>query len=359
MLKASDVTVLPIGFLEHQAPSSRADQRMRLEQMARTTGGQRTSPYSAEQLESVYDKIVEELAARYTLGYLSTNERADGHWRDVKIRVKRPDLKDFKIRDPIRLLVGALSRIQQVANPFEPPPRPPPPPHPTTASCPAPPPPTPPPPPLRVRARRASARAIGREHVRAARRHRLRQDVHDGAGHRAGEPADAGDGRTTRRWRRSSIRSSGASSPRTRSSTSSATTTTTSPRPTSRRPTLHREGSDDQRRDRSHAAVGDAVALRAPRRHHRRQRVVHLRPRLARGLLRDDAAARARPADRPRADPAQAGRDPVRAQRPRVRARRLPRPRRHRRGLSRRTRTRRCGSSCSATRSTSWSRSIR
>ena len=34
--------------------------------------------------------------------------------------------------------------------------------------------------------------------------------------------------------------------------------------------------------------------------HHRRQRVVHLRPRLARGLLRHDAAARARAADRPR-----------------------------------------------------------
>ena len=57
---------------------------------------------------------------------------------------------------------------------------------------------------------------------------------------------------------------------------------------------LHREGSDDQRRDRPHAAVGDAVALRAPRRHHRRQRVVHLRPRLAGGLLRHAAAARAR-----------------------------------------------------------------
>jgi Ca-activated chloride channel homolog len=98
MLKASDVTVYSIGFLEHQAPSSRADQRMRLEQMARTTGGTAHFPYSAEQLEAVYDKIVEELAARYTLGYLSTNERADGHWRDVKVRVKRPDLKDFKIR---------------------------------------------------------------------------------------------------------------------------------------------------------------------------------------------------------------------------------------------------------------------
>ena len=50
---------------------------------------------------------------------------------------------------------------------------------------------------------------------------------------------------------------------------------------------------------------------------------------------------------------AQARRDPVRAQRPRVRARHLPRARRHRRGLSRRTRTSACASGCSATRSTS------
>ena len=63
--------------------------------------------------------------------------------------------------------------------------------------------------------------------------------------------------------------------------------------------------------------------------------------------------------DRPRADPPQAGRDPVRAQRPRVQPRRLPRPRRHRRGRTRRTKTRRSASSCSATRSTSWCRSIR
>ena len=65
------------------------------------------------------------------------------------------------------------------------------------------------------------------------------------------------------------------------------------------------------------------------------------------------------PAHRSRPDPAEAGRDPVRAQRPRIRPRRLPRPRRHRRGAARRTRTRRSGSSSSATRSTSSSRSIR
>jgi Ca-activated chloride channel homolog len=98
MLKASDVTIYAVGFLEHQLASTRADQRMRLEQLARTTGGTAHFPYSADQLDAVYDKIVDELSARYTLGYTSTNERADGHWRDVKIRVKRPDLKDLKVR---------------------------------------------------------------------------------------------------------------------------------------------------------------------------------------------------------------------------------------------------------------------
>ena len=44
-------------------------------------------------------------------------------------------------------------------------------------------------------------------------------------------------------------------------------------------------------------------------------------------------AARKGPADGSRPDPPQAGRDPVRAQRPRVRARHVPRARRHHRGL--------------------------
>ncbi len=172
-----------------------------------------------------------------------------------------------------------------------------------------------------------------RQGAGAARRDRVGQDVHHGAVHRAREPADAGDGpqqdprrpalsgvppllpRQRRRVLRQLLRLLPARGLR------------------SDDRLLHREGSDDQRRDRPHAALGDALALRAPRRHHRRQRLVHLRSRLARGLLRDDAAARARPAHRARSGPPQAGRDSVRAQRPRVHPRRLPRARRHHRGL--------------------------
>jgi Ca-activated chloride channel family protein len=98
MLKVSDVTVYAIGFLEHQLASARMDQRMRLQQIAQMTGGMALFPMSREQLDEMYAKILDEIGSRYTLGYLSTNERADGAWRGVKIRVKRPDLKDVRIR---------------------------------------------------------------------------------------------------------------------------------------------------------------------------------------------------------------------------------------------------------------------
>ena len=117
---------------------------------------------------------------------------------------------------------------------------------------------------------------------------------------------------------------------------------------------VHRERSDDQRRDRPHASVGHAVAVRAPRRHHRRERVVHLRPRLARGVLRDDAARSTRGQKIvARQRPAEAGRNPVRAERSRLHSRHVPRPRRRHRRLSVVRRAGRPASSCSATRSRS------
>ncbi len=91
---------------------------------------------------------------------------------------------------------------------------------------------------------------------------------------------------------------------------------------------LHREGLVHQRRDRPPAPLGHDVAVPAPRRGHRRQRELHLRPGLARGLPRQDGAAQRRRQGRPRRGAAQAGRHPVRAQRLRARARQVPRARR-------------------------------
>jgi Ca-activated chloride channel family protein len=98
LIKASDVTVYAIGFLEHQSATTRNDQRMRLRQLAEMTGGQAFFPMSIEQLDEMYEKVLDEIKAQYTIGYQSNDLRADGRWRDVEIRVVRPELKGAKVR---------------------------------------------------------------------------------------------------------------------------------------------------------------------------------------------------------------------------------------------------------------------
>jgi hypothetical protein len=46
----------------------------------------------------VYDSVVAEIRAQYTLGYLSTNDKLDGTWRKVEIKVARKDGADYRIR---------------------------------------------------------------------------------------------------------------------------------------------------------------------------------------------------------------------------------------------------------------------
>jgi Ca-activated chloride channel family protein len=98
LLKASDVTVYSIGYLEHQTSSVRNEARGQLHHFAAMTGGQSFFPVNTKELDKLYENIRREIAARYSLGYTSTDERTDGAWRDVKIRLKRPDLKNVKLR---------------------------------------------------------------------------------------------------------------------------------------------------------------------------------------------------------------------------------------------------------------------
>jgi VWFA-related protein len=98
LLKASDVTVYIIGYLEHQLSSARMEQRMLLKRFAEMTGGQAFFPMNLKDVDKMYELIQREVATRYSLGYTSTDERADGQWREVEVRLKRPDLKGAKLR---------------------------------------------------------------------------------------------------------------------------------------------------------------------------------------------------------------------------------------------------------------------
>jgi len=98
LLKASDVTVYAIGELEHQSPSGATEARMMLQRIADVTGGRAFFPTSVKELDRVYEQVVGEIRAQYTLGYVSTNTKADGRWRKVEIKVVRRDGRDVHVR---------------------------------------------------------------------------------------------------------------------------------------------------------------------------------------------------------------------------------------------------------------------
>lgn len=98
MLKASDVIVYGIGFLEHQPTSVRNDQKLRLQQLADVTGGQTFFPTSTKALAKVFDAIVAQVRAQYSLGFVSSNAQQDGTWRQVEVRLKPGHLQTLRVR---------------------------------------------------------------------------------------------------------------------------------------------------------------------------------------------------------------------------------------------------------------------
>jgi Ca-activated chloride channel homolog len=95
VVKSSGVTIYPIAFSGGFAPgSSRAlKSKVFLQQIAEMTGGQVFSPHSSRQLASIFQKILDELAAQYVLGFASSNPSQDGKFRKLKVELKRPGLK--------------------------------------------------------------------------------------------------------------------------------------------------------------------------------------------------------------------------------------------------------------------------
>jgi Ca-activated chloride channel homolog len=98
LIRASDVTIYSIGFLNNQPSSTRTEQRARLYQIAEATGGQAFFPTTMKDVEAAYDKIVAQIRAQYSLGYSSTNAKQDGQWRRVEIRVRKAGLRDIRIQ---------------------------------------------------------------------------------------------------------------------------------------------------------------------------------------------------------------------------------------------------------------------
>ena len=99
LLKGSDVTLYAIGYLENQSSSMRTQQQTQLQRMAQITGGQAFFPTSVKELGQDLRARFSARSRRATrIGFTSTDTRKNGEWRKVEIKLKRPDLKNAKLR---------------------------------------------------------------------------------------------------------------------------------------------------------------------------------------------------------------------------------------------------------------------
>lgn len=64
-----------------------------MERLAENGGGYAFFPAKYKDLDSIMEKIRQVVKSQYSLGYSSTNRKADGSWRNIEIVCKRSDLK--------------------------------------------------------------------------------------------------------------------------------------------------------------------------------------------------------------------------------------------------------------------------
>lgn len=80
----------PAGTVEAQPGIS----RFFISALSRETGGQAHFPRAVSQLGSVYEQVLDELRSQYSMGYVSSNPRRDGKWRNIVVRLhNRPQLR--------------------------------------------------------------------------------------------------------------------------------------------------------------------------------------------------------------------------------------------------------------------------
>jgi VWFA-related protein len=92
--RGAAMTVFSVDFGDARGSAH----ELQLRQIAEETGGVMMFAYRRDQMDEVYRRIVSEVRSQYGLGYVSTDPRQDGRWRDVTIRLVRPEHQDLRIR---------------------------------------------------------------------------------------------------------------------------------------------------------------------------------------------------------------------------------------------------------------------
>ena len=92
LAKRAETAVYSIGLRsrDESAGSGFREAEFVLRSLAQQTGGREFFVDDVKDLPAIYQRIADELANQYSMGYISKNGRRDGSWRRIVVRVDRP-----------------------------------------------------------------------------------------------------------------------------------------------------------------------------------------------------------------------------------------------------------------------------
>lgn len=91
--KKSNILIYAISLRANKADLKKEKYRnakYELDMLAEVSGGTSYAPEKLNDLSDVYDDILEELRAQYSIGYVSMNVEQDGKWRHLQILTAEP-----------------------------------------------------------------------------------------------------------------------------------------------------------------------------------------------------------------------------------------------------------------------------
>jgi len=114
LLKETDVQIYVVGFVNDLSKeggfikkSAQGKAKTFLERLAADTGGRAYFPNSISELNGIAKDIAEELRIQYSIGYIPTNDKEDGTFRNIKVQVEDGPNKQKRI---------AITKAGRVAN---------------------------------------------------------------------------------------------------------------------------------------------------------------------------------------------------------------------------------------------------
>lgn len=92
LLRSSRVTAYAVAFSKGVGSWNAVRSRAFLDAVARSTGGRVFHPASSRDLPGIYQKLLDELANQYVLGYVPDRPATDSRFRSLSVRVRKRGL---------------------------------------------------------------------------------------------------------------------------------------------------------------------------------------------------------------------------------------------------------------------------